>query len=184
MNMNISNFLSIFKEYFQLFMKIHSDKREFYLLAYDSKGYFSDFVKKGSRFTFSCPYDLKRIELYYKEVVINEDYISNRDFHLNDSMLSEIARYLATHEYGHTFFCDSIYTSKILFEQHLSLKNNFNFLFLFELFNEFTAEWHASRMIARLPKMLITMFLQDFEVYYTIFLLLILVIPYLYLQAI
>lgn len=144
-------------------MTIHSDKRSFYLLPYDSKGYFSNFVKKDCRFTFSCLYDLDRVEVYYKEEILNESYISNKNFYLNDKVSSEIARYLATHEYGHTFFCDSIYTSKILFERQLQLKNEFNLLFLIHLFNEFTAEWHASRMVVNLPEMLITMFLSEFE---------------------
>ncbi len=161
--MNINNFLSIFKKYFQFFMKIHSDKRAFDLLPYDSKGYFSNFVKPDDRYTFSCLYDLIRIEIYYKEENIIESYISNKKFPLNDKISSEIAQYLATHEYGHTFFCDSIYTSKILLEHQLQLKNDYNFLFLVQLFNEFTADWHAKRMIVRLPEMLITMFLEKFK---------------------
>lgn len=164
MNMSISNFLLAFREYFQLFMKIYSDKRKFDLLPYDFKGYFSDFVKKSDNFTFSCLYDLERIEIYYKEEKINKNYISNSDFHLNEEVLSDIARYLATHEYGHTFFCDSVYTSKILLEQQLLLKNNYNFLFLIVLFNEFSAEWHAYRMMVRLPEILIRMFLKAFKI--------------------
>lgn len=157
--MNVNDFLSVFKEYFLLFMRIDSDGREFCLLPYDSRGFFSNFVKRDRRFTFSCLYDLSRIEIYYNEAVINESYISNNTIHLNDNQSSEISRYLAAHEYGHTFFCDSIYTFKLLFEPSIPLRNDFNMLFLVQLFNEYTAEWHASRKIVDVPDSLITMFL-------------------------
>ena len=171
-NIIFNRFLETFREYFLLFMNVNSERRKFDLLPYNTDGYFSRFVEKNENFTFNCYYDLKRIEIYYKEEVIDSNFISNRNFHLDDRELSKIARYLATHEYGHTFFCESTYTSKILFERKFSLPNNYNFIFLAVLFNEFTAEWQAYKMIPKLPETYLSMYLdlierllQDFFVY-------------------
>jgi len=65
--MDIDNFISIFQDFFQLFMKIKGDERKFCLLPLDSQGYFSDFIKRDHNFTFSCQYDMRRIEIYYKK---------------------------------------------------------------------------------------------------------------------
>lgn len=159
--MNIESFIRRFKNTFSLVMELNNDTREFQLIPWNSgKGYFSAFNNPDDHYTFSCKYDLSKIEIYYKIPVIENSYF-NVDLNLNEEEHNIISTYLATHEYGHTYFCDSTYTLKILFEQDITLPNGFNFIFLVSLFSEYSAEFHARLIFPKNPDPLTSLFINN-----------------------
>lgn len=159
-NMNINSFLQSFKDTFSLILELYNDKREFQLVQWDSKGHFSAFNNPSDQYTFSCKYDLSKIEIFYKIPIIKSSYFRNpRQF--TEDEYTIISTYLASHEYGHTLFCDSTYTLKILFEQDIVLPNGFNFIFLIILFSEFSADVYARSIFPRNPDPISSLFLNN-----------------------
>lgn len=158
--MNINSFLKSFTDTSSLIMELFNDKREFQLIRWDSKGHFSAFNNPNDQYTFSSKYDLSKIEIYYKIPIIESSYFRNpQQFTENEYTI--ISTYLASHEYGHTLFCDSTYTLKILFEQDIALPNGFNFMFLAILFSEFSAEVYARSIFPSNPEPISSLFLNS-----------------------
>lgn len=160
--MNIQLFLNEYKNIFTLVMDLYNDKRIFRFIPWNKDGYFSEFNKKDAPYLFSCDYDLSTIEIYYKTSKIEENYFTD-EFYIDDEEYKKIIAYQVSHEYGHTFLADSTYSEKILFEQNIPYPNNFNFLFLVNMFSEFSADFHARSIFTNHPSLLVSVFLECFE---------------------
>lgn len=158
--MSTNSFLQSFENTFLLIIGLYKDSRKFQLIRWDSKGYFSAFNNPNDVYTFSCKYDSRKIEIFYNIPVIESSYFSNSQ-HFTEDEYAIITTYLASHEYGHTLFCDSTYTLKILLEQDITLPHGFNFIFLSLLFSEFSADFQARSIFPTNPEPLSSLFLNS-----------------------
>ena len=158
--MDVKEFVERFETTFKQLMDFNCDRRNFTLVKYDdNKGKFSIFNKSGDRYNFSTKFDMKSIEVYYNPNEIEKTYF-NQAYNLTKKNYEKSAIYLASHEYGHTFFCDSTYTLKILFEQNYQFLTNLNFLLIVTLFSEFSADRNAYQFFPIAPEVEFSIFLE------------------------
>ena len=158
--MRIEDFNRGFKEIFEMCLTLNHDSRDFQLLPYTDSGIFGEFVPRSQDFTYSSYSDYNNIEIYFKTSEIERCYTS---IIKDDLGCIDVYSYLATHEYGHTLFCDSNYTLKIIFEQEFKFAHNFNFLILPTLLSELAADRRAFNMIPKPPSPMFNIFFDNIK---------------------
>lgn len=140
------------------------DKRTLHLLKFQEKRRISEFlpdipkhfIQDEIKAELEVFFDDANIVVCYDEAILKDVYGN-----LPDDMLTEIFKYLARHEYGHTTFCES--TSALIKFEKKSKNNIFSnhenqetlenlFWFLFYVLREYHADLQAQRIILAIPK--------------------------------
>ncbi len=163
--MDLENFLNAFNEKFKEIKNKCLDNRTFNLLEISMEGYLKEEISNQEVFCFSSHYNQDIIEIYYNRNQIISEYIQDPSDLSNEQILFEIS-YLASHEYGHTLFCES---SKKLREINADWKNIYNkyekfncFVFL-RVFSEFFADLEAYKFVSTFPEIKFKKIYEYFE---------------------
>ncbi len=152
--MDFENFLKRFKEKFIEIKDNCSDNREFSLLEIKMEGNLNEEISNQGVFCFSCHYNEDIIEIYYNRNQIISEYIRDQNDLSKEQILKEIS-YLASHEYGHSLYCESskkLREININWETTYSKYEKFNCFVFLRVFSEFFADLEASKIDLTLPE--------------------------------
>lgn len=152
--MDFEEFIKFFREKFIEIKDNNLDNRKVSFLEVNVEGILKEEVSNQESFCFSCHYNEDIIEIYYNQDNIIAEYIHNPNRSTDDQFLNEIS-YLASHEYGHTLFCES---SKKLREINTDWKNlfkkyeKFNCFVFLRVFGEFFADLESYKINSIIPE--------------------------------
>ena len=123
--------LEVFTEEFQTVMSDQKDLRSFQLLHKDEEGRFQALRSSYEGYNFSILYDNEAIEVYYNPEWIEKKYLKKPG--ITTDKIEEIFKFLAHHEYGHSFLCSNSEDLKNFTKKQDSLINSmthFNYLII------------------------------------------------------
>ena len=156
----LEKYLQIFDDEINKLINKEENPREFSLLRYDEIGKLTHIIEDVGKENLEVVYDPQTIEVYYNPNNLNKNFIQKPNF--TNEILVKIFKYLAHHEYGHTFFCESTLTlvefrneiEDLLFndfEDELKLFLRELFWILFHIFRDFYADFKAKTIRSIIP---------------------------------
>ncbi len=174
-NMNrLEKYLKVFEDEIRVLIDKEENPREFKLLRYDETGKLTHIIQDIGKQNIEVIYDPEIIEVYYNPINLTNGFIQKPN--ITNEILVNIFKYLAHHEYGHTYFCDSTlilvkFTDEIkdtIFKDYGDqLRSPLSELFwkLFQILRDFYADSKAKIIQPILPKYYLDLYFKAIELY-------------------
>lgn len=156
--------LEVFTKKFRSIMADQKDTRRFQLLHKDEEGKFQTLRDSYEGYNFSIFYDHEDIEVYYNPEWIKEKYLNKPGMTIEK--IEEIFKFLAYHEYGHSFFGTSSEKLRIFTNEQTTTINgltHFNYLGMERVFREFFADFKAESIDSKPPLSYLDIYLKGIK---------------------
>jgi hypothetical protein len=165
-------YLKVFEDEIRVLINKEENPREFKLFRFDEIGKLTHIIQDIGKQNIEVIYNPEIIEAYYNPTNLNNNFIQKPN--VTNEILISIFKYLAHHEYGHTFFCDSTLTLVRFFESNkdqlfMDYENQVRFslkeLFwkLFQILRDFYADSKAKQIQPILPKYYLDLYFRAIE---------------------